>query len=147
MEKNRIRLDDLPKRNLFSVPDEYFDDLPQRIQARVSKSAPVRQPAFTISWNWQRTIVSLASVSLVVFLIFQTMPRKQGALGTELLSTVETEAIVDYLHSQNLTAFDIEQLSKIAVSERPDSAVMQELNVSDEDIRLQLQSEDLEEAL
>jgi hypothetical protein len=146
MEKQRVILDDLPKKHLFAVPEGYFDELPQRVQARVAKPAP--RPAFTMSWNWQRTVASLASVGLVVLLIFESMPRKQGALGTDVLSTVENEAIVDYLHNQNLTPFDLQdQLDKAAVLPSGAAVGVQQLNVSEHDILEHLENQKVDEVL
>lgn len=146
MEKKRINLEDLPRTNPFSVPENYFDELPQRVQARVTKPAPV--PAFTISWSWQRTVAAVAGAGLVVALIFQTLPRKQGALGTEVLSTVENAAIVDYLNAQNLTPFDLqESLDKTAALPSGAAAGVEQLNVSDHDILEHLQTENVEDVL
>ncbi len=144
MEKKRVALDDIPKKALFSVPEGYFDELPQRVQTRVAKPSP----AFTISWNWQRTLASLASVGLVAVLVFQSMPRKQGALGTEMLTTVENAAIVDYLHNQNLTPFDLEDQAGSMAVVKPGTVVgVQQLNVSDNDILEHLETQNLDDVL
>lgn len=146
MEKRRINLENLPRTNRFSVPENYFDELPQRVQARVTKPAPA--PAFTISWSWQRTVASLVGVGLVAVLLVETLPRKQGALGTEVLSTVENAAIVDYLHAQNLTPFDLEEsLDKTASLPSGAAVSVEQLNVSDRDILEHLKTEHVEDAL
>lgn len=146
MEKKRINVEDLPRTNPFSVPENYFDELPQRVQARVTKPAPV--PALTISWSWQRTVAAVAGVGLVVALLFETLPRKQGALGTDVLSTVENAAIVDYLNAQNLTPFDLEEpLSRSAALPSGSAVGIQQLNVSDHDILEHLQTENVEDVL
>lgn len=146
MEKKRITLDELPRKNPFAVPEHYFDELPQRIQTRATRPAPT--PAFTISWNWQRTVASLAGAGLVVALLFETLPRKQGALGTETLSTVENTAIVDYLYAQNLTPFDLEEsLGKMAPLPSGAAVGVEQLNVSDRDILEHLKTENVEDVL
>jgi len=146
MEKKHITLDALPRKNPFVVPETYFDELPQRVQARVTRPTPA--PVFTISWNWQRTVASLAGAGLVVALLFETLPRKQGALGTETLSTVENAAIVDYLNAQNLTPFDLEEsLNKTAALPSGAAVGVEQLNVSNRDIVEHLESADLDEVL
>lgn len=146
MEKKRINLEDLPRTNPFSVPENYFDELPQWVQARVNGPAPA--PAFTISWSWQRTVASLVGVGLVAVLLVETLPRKQGALGTDVLSTVENAAIVDYLNTQNLTPFDLEEpLTRSAALPSGSTVGIQQLNVSDRDILEHLQTENVEDVL
>lgn len=146
MEKKRINLEDLPRVNPFSVPENYFDELPQRVQARVNGPAPA--PSFTISWSWQRTVASLAGVGLVAVLLVETLPRKQGALGTEVLSTVENAAIVDYLNTQNLTPFDLEEsLPKTVALPSGAAASVEQLNVTDRDILEHLKTENVQDVL
>ena len=42
------KLEDIPKQNIFEVPDGYFDKLPSVIQARIAKPEPKfwQLPAF-----------------------------------------------------------------------------------------------------
>ena len=36
-----MKLEDIKKKNIYSVPDKYFDQLPTRIQSRVNEKKPV----------------------------------------------------------------------------------------------------------
>ncbi|MCY7350729.1 MAG: hypothetical protein LH606_08675 [Cytophagaceae bacterium] len=144
MKKERINLDDLPRKQPFSVPEGYFDTLPQRIQAQVVAPAP----AFRFHLSWQRVSVSLAAFSLVAVLIWQTLPPKQGSLGTDAISQVSNETILEYLTTQNLTPYDlVDHLDQVSILTSGEGAVLQQLNITDEDILHHLKTEDLEDVL
>src|SRR5438128_85467 len=99
-DKNVIRLDELDadhplRQDPFRAPDDYFNDLPMQIQARIQAQKPA--PAFTMSWSWQRSVASLAGAGLVAALVWVTLPERQETLGQETLSSVSNEAIASYL--------------------------------------------------
>lgn len=144
MKKNRISLEDIPNNPPFSVPDGYFEALPQRIQARAVKPAPALRPNLI----WQRVTVSLAAFSLVAVLIWQTLPPKQGSLGADAISQVGDEIILEYLVTQNLTPYDlVDHLNQSTTITPADGAALQQLDVSEEDILQHLKTADLEEVL
>lgn len=150
MEKKRIRLEDLPKKEIFRTPDRYFDELPSIIQAKVVKPTP--EPAFTFSWTPRRTWLSLASASLIALLVWLTYPTRQESLGEDTLSQVNDQEIINYLKAQNINHLDIaEQFSikeKVGVkTETTDTLLLQHLDVSDEEILQQLDPEDVQDVI
>ena len=43
------KLEDIPKKEIFDVPDGYFEKLPGKIQARISGSVPFTEPKVKLS--------------------------------------------------------------------------------------------------
>lgn len=136
-ENNPFRLDELPpehplRQPPFTVPDGYFDHLPARVQARVSRRT---KPAFTVSWSWQRTAASLAGASLIAILIWQTLPQRQESLGREALTGVSDEVIAAYLDDQGIDANELADSQQLHSSLGNDTTAIQYLNVKPADIQ------------
>jgi hypothetical protein len=135
--KNPFRLDELPpehplRQQPFSVPDGYFDQLPTRVQARITRRS---KPAFSISWTWQRTAASLAGASLIAVLIWQTLPQRQESLGSEALTGVSPEVIAAYLDDQGVDANELADSQQLHQSLGSDTTAIQYLNVKPADIQ------------
>lgn len=134
---NYFRLDELPpehplRQQPFTVPDGYFDQLPSRVQTRVTRKPT---PAFSISWSWQRTVASLAGASLIAVLVWQTLPQRQESLGSETLSGVSRETIAAYLDDQGVDPYEMADSQQIRSSLGSDTTTVQELNVEPADIQ------------
>ncbi len=145
-----IRLDELPidhplREVPFMVPDGYFDSLPGRIQARVTATRP--EPAFRISWSWQRTVASVAGLSLIAVLVWQTLPQRQESLGAGALSGVSADAIAAYLDEQGVNPADLTDPVLMQKSLGADSTTIQFLNVNPTEIRQHIDREALSETL
>jgi len=137
MEKNRIRLDDLKKETPFSVPDGYFEKLPQIIQSRIV-SEPVRQPL--IRWSWQRSLGLVSAMAMIFVLIWVTVPERQGSLGQGPLSDISDASIVDYLEDQNISYYDLSEHHVVQKAFDTDSTVLNYLDDMDENfLRQQIQ--------
>ena len=136
-DTNEFRLDELPPEHRmrqlpFVTPDGYFDALPSRVQARVIRQS---KPAFSISWSWQRTASSLAGVSLIALLVWQTLPQRQESLGSEALAGVSNEVITNYLDEQGINAYQLADGQQLHSSLGNDTTAIQFLNVQPTDIQ------------
>jgi hypothetical protein len=131
MDKKRIRLDDLKRETLFSVPEGYFDKLPQMIQSRIP-AEPVRQPL--VSWSWRRSVGLVSAMALILVLVWVTVPERQGSLGQEPLSGISDASIVSYLEEQDLSYYDLSEHKVVQKAFDTDSTVLNYLDGLDDDI-------------
>jgi hypothetical protein len=129
MEKNRIRLDDLKKEVPYTVPDDYFEKLPQIIQSKIV-SKPVGSPV--IRWSWQRSLGLVSAMSLILVLIWVTVPERQGSLGQEPLSDISDASILNYLEDQNISYYDLSEQKVIQKAFETDTTVLNYLDGMDE---------------
>lgn len=151
MNETPFSLDHLPKRDVFQTPEGYFDHLPSRIQARAVASSRQRTPLLT----WRRTWLSLGGASLVAALVYLSIPNRQENLGQETLSTVGSADIVGYLNERNLTSHDLNFLLKTSSDETGATPIqsmdtlspVQQLDVTEEDIRQHLTPEDVRDLI
>lgn len=136
MDKDRIRLDDLKKEIPFSVPEGYFEKLPQIIQSRIP-SEPIRKPM--VGWSWQRSVALASAMALILVLVWVTVPERQGSLGQEPLSNVSDASIVDYLEDQNISYYDLSEHKVVQKAFDTDSTVLFYLDdMDDEFLRQQI---------
>ncbi|SDE26441.1 hypothetical protein SAMN04487996_104203 [Dyadobacter soli] len=131
MDKKRIRLDDLKRETPFSVPEGYFDKLPQMIQSRIP-AEPVRKPL--VSWSWQRSVGLAAASALILVLVWVTVPERQGSLGQEPLSGISNASIVSYLEDQDLSYYDLSEHKVVQKAFESDSTVLNYLDGLEDDI-------------
>lgn len=94
------RLEDIPKKQIFRVPENYFDQLPARIQLRIGNTRVARpEPAF------RRAMLYAVPVLLVALALFYFHEPKPDAAG--ILTTVDTEDLIIYLHESDITTDDL----------------------------------------
>lgn len=148
MEQNRFRLDDIPKARPPKTPDHYFEDLPQRIQARIQEKQKAEK-VFSIRWSPRRTWMSVGAAAVVAVLTYFSWPTRQDSIGTESLSQVRADDIISYLkQQQNLSLQDLSDAAQNqyfldSLNARP----LQNLKVSRKDILDQVPIEDLEDII
>lgn len=136
MDNKRIRLDDLKKEMPFSVPDGYFDKLPQIIQSRIV-SEPARKPL--VGWSWQRSVSLVSAMALILVLVWVTVPERQGALGEGPLTDISDASIVAYLEDQDISYYDLSEHKVVQKAFDTDSTILNYLDDMDSDfIRQQL---------
>ncbi|WP_342082986.1 hypothetical protein [Dyadobacter sp. OTU695] len=131
MDKKRIRLDDLKRETPFSVPEGYFDKLPQMIQSRIP-AEPVRKPL--VSWSWQRSVGLAAASALILVLVWITVPERQGSLGQEPLSGISNASIITYLEDQDISYYDLSEHKVVQKAFESDSTVLNYLDGLEDDI-------------
>ncbi|WP_031530426.1 hypothetical protein [Dyadobacter crusticola] len=137
MDKGRIRLEDIRKEVPFSVPEGYFDKLPQQIQSRIP-AEPARKPV--ISWNWQRVTGLVSAMAIILILVWVTVPERQGSLGQEPLSGVSNASIINYLEEENISYYDLSEHKVVQKAFDTDSTVLYYLDGLDDNlIRQQIQ--------
>ncbi len=89
------KLDDIPKKNVFSTPDGYFDNLPGIIQARIAKKEKVHSPVGTFSMALRYAIPVLA-IGIVLFFVFRQTD-EMTSNPERLLAEVSAEELTNYL--------------------------------------------------
>jgi len=142
MDNKRIRLDDLKREVPFTVPEDYFDKLPQQIQARIP-SEPVRKPV--IGWSWQRSLGLVSAMALILTLVWVTVPERQGSLGQEPLSDISNASIISYLEDQDMSYYDLSEHKVVQKAFDTDSTVIYYLDGLEDDILRQQIQESISE--
>lgn len=88
------KLEDIPKTNIYQVPEGYFDRLPGVIQARVATPEPVR---------WFMPILKLAGPVAIILVAATVWFNVQTEKSIEdQLSSIQTEQLELYLENGDL---------------------------------------------
>ena len=96
------KLEDIPKKHPFEVPDGYFDRLPEIIQARVAEKTETREskPYFRYALQYALPVFILA-VAAIYFI-----PAKPQDVDS-LLASVSTEELVSYLEQTDISTEEL----------------------------------------
>lgn len=139
MKNEKFDLGNLPKENIFKVPENYFENLTSRIESQTSTQSKI---VSLTRWTKKRTWSSVAACLAIAVLGYFTLMPMQDSLGNEVLAGVQNKEIVNYLIQENLDQTDVaEHFDNAKIAKFKDSDLMDNLKVSDKDI---LQSIDLE---
>ncbi|MEQ9426027.1 MAG: hypothetical protein RJQ09_16495 [Cyclobacteriaceae bacterium] len=108
MEKKRIKLDELKKDSFFEVPERYFDELPSKIQSRVSTSSS--KPA--VGWHavpvlkWAMAAVPVIAVA-IYFFVAQPISPPISSSAEEMLAQIENDELIAYLELSDASTEDL----------------------------------------
>lgn len=97
------KLEDIPKKEIFNVPDDYFAKLPQSIHARTisQKKGRLQQPLFSAALRYG--IPALLLFVCITLWLNRTVPSDSESI----LALVPTEDLVAYLNDTDLTTDEL----------------------------------------
>lgn len=95
------KLEDIPKKNIFEVPEGYFEKLPGIIQARVIKPEPVRIWVTSLKY-------ALPVLAIMAFGIFWFSGNSEKSFD-EQLASIQTEQLIAYLNDADLQIDDLSE--------------------------------------
>jgi hypothetical protein len=97
------KLEDIPKKEIFEVPEGYFEKLPGIIQARVSE----RQSSLQFSFARFSIRYVLPAFLLIAGATFWFTKISLATDAETLLADIETEALVAYLDDSDLSTDEL----------------------------------------
>ena len=99
-----MKLEDIPKKEIFNVPDGYFDTLPSKIQSRIDAGSSSSQEAFVFRYKLQYVIPFLALLAVGIFWM-----SKNGASpdAETILASIETEDLIAYLNESEVATDEV----------------------------------------
>ena len=104
MQKLPTKLDQLDKNPPFSVPEGYFDELPDRIMERVGqREIRVVEP----EWSMRKTLLASAASILVLMMVWFAYPRQQHSIGVEPFQEISKQSIEYYLQEESPFQVDL----------------------------------------
>jgi len=94
------KLEDLPRKADFKVPDKYFDELPTRIQARINagKSTPAFVPRFALRY-------ALPLIGLIAIGLFWYNQSNQSI--TDELAKIDEAQLSFFIDDPDLTSEEL----------------------------------------
>ncbi len=150
METNKIhkkpfKLESIPKKDMFSVPDGYFDKLPTLIQTKAIESTN-KKPFFATA-----SVLRLAIPSLLILIVagyfgykFQHNPARLDAKIELMLADISTEEMVSYLDETDLSSEDLLELVSFEGEKIDDFSTNLE-SISNEELELLMNDFEIED--
>ena len=135
------KLEDIPKKEIFKVPEGYFEGLPSRIQARI-ETGPVKEPSFVFRYKLQ---YALPVVALLAVGIYWFGAASQPQDVESLLASVQTEDLVAYLNESDITTDDLIEGGEFNSTDLEEiESEVYDLQLGDEDLDIDLEDLDIE---
>jgi hypothetical protein len=98
-----MKLEDLPKKEIFTVPDGYFEKLPGVIQARVAAPSKAARPVLRYTLQYALPVVVLLAAG-----IFWFAPATTSSTQAEtLLADVNTEDLIAFLNDTDISTDEL----------------------------------------
>lgn len=139
METPENKLKNLKHKQLFTVPDGYFDKLPGRVQDKIVTSERRTTFKFPVIMKYALPIITLA---IVVIFWMQRYNVNTTQDVHQLLSEIPTVDIIDYLEDSDLSLAEI--IESIDQDGNVFDNYMNELDtISEEDLDVYLEDYEL----
>lgn len=135
------KLDDIDKKEVFQVPEGYFEDLPMRIQKRVDSEKPVTRQQFIPKWG----LALASSIALIVTFVF--VFNNNGPSPEDMLAEVSQDELVAYLEQMELDEYEIASAfdEDMEIFETEDTNVLDGIDLGEDAIDDVLLEYDLED--
>ena len=125
------KLEEIGKKDIFKVPDGYFEDLPTIIQSRVAE----KDKTWVLSWlNGFKYALPVLAFVVTVLWFFKPTPSQSPE---QILASINTEDIADYLSTMEINNDDLLEIidySRI----NPDSLSFEESRIITDDASIDL---------
>lgn len=132
------KLEDIPKKNIFEVPEGYFEKLPGAIQARVADTGSQPRSFFIPVLKYAGPVLAVLVAGLLWF--------SQPSTLNEELEEIQTEQLVAYLSDSDLQTDDLVDAVTWSEDDLMDleETVFSSFKGMDEDLDILLEEYDLQ---
>ena len=126
------KLEEIPKKEVFKVPEGYFENLPGIIQARVTQQHNRQEaaPVFMFALKYALPVIVVFALGLFWFTGKDEVPTAES-----ILASIQTDDLVAYLDEDDLTTEEL--LEDVSLTDE-DAAVIEgavyELGLGDENV-------------
>lgn len=114
-----MKLEDINKDNIYKVPDNYFENFPERLQKRIEESEQQKKvPVIRL-----RQIINIAAAAVIlVFAIYGITKINDNSVSVDqILSEISSEELVNYLLESDMTTDEfLESLDMSVIASKND---------------------------
>lgn len=130
-----MNLDDINKKNIFKVPDQYFDEFPGRLQKRIREESDKGTGKLISFPSFIR--VAVAASVLILITLFMFLLQNNHPSVEELLADVPTESLIAYLEESDMSVDELmESIDVRLITSEED--LLEPTVIPDEDINEEL---------
>lgn len=126
------RLEDIPKKEIFTVPDGYFERLPSVIQSRLAEH---NQPSWKTSPFFRYSVRYAIPLLVLLAIGFFWYTRQPGTNAEAILASIETEDLMVYLQESDLSTEELMDHVPLDATDADDiQDAVYELNFGDHEL-------------
>jgi hypothetical protein len=127
------KLEDIPKKEIFTVPDGYFETFPGIVQSRVAER---NQPSLKTSPVFRYSVrFAIPLLVLLAVGVFWYTRQPGGTDAETILASVETEDLMVYLQESDLSTEELMDHLPLDADDADDiHDAVYELNFSDNEL-------------
>lgn len=112
-----MKLEDIPKKEIFTAPEGYFDTLPGVVQARVAKETRTTRTV----WQYSVRYALPSVLVLVAGIVWYT---RQASSPQDILAGVATDELISYL--EETETLSTEELLDIDLLDADDAQAIEQ---------------------
>ena len=94
-------LEDIPKKQFFTTPEDYFDKLPGKIQSRISTAKKGAERKLVLMYALRYALPLVVIAGLIFF--YNSSPSD----AETILASVDTEELINYLQESGMTTEEV----------------------------------------
>ncbi len=136
------KLEDIDKKNIFKVPEGYFEELPSIIHSRVSKPSSQATPWFTFALRY--ALPACVFILAVVWYYNNQTQSTQTQDVEEMLASIDTNSLIEYLDEREISLNDLLDTYEVTMEDVDEIETIAYPDISDEDFNIMLNPYDLE---
>jgi hypothetical protein len=136
------KLEDIEKKNIFKVPDGYFEELPSIIQARVSKPASERSPFFR--YALQYALPACVFIIALAWFYNNQIQVTQPQNAEEMIASIDTDQLISYLEDTEFSLDDLLETYELSDEDMDEIEIATYPDITDEDLDIMLEEYDFE---
>jgi len=124
-----MKLEDLNKDNIFKVPDNYFENFPDRLQKRIEeKENHKKVPVIRL-----RSIINMAAAAaILIFAIYGITKINDNKTSVDqLLSEISSEELVNYLVESEISTDEFLESLDVSIIASTEDPISDEFNPSE----------------
>lgn len=110
--KKHTRLSDIPRRDPFKTPEGYYDNLEQRIHARIDQRPEARVFGLRVSLVKYATLGIAASIAAILIFLPGRQSDTSSPTAAELISKISGEECLAYLQHSDVAIEDLLSISE-----------------------------------
>ncbi|RFS18094.1 hypothetical protein [Emticicia sp. C21] len=139
-----VRVESIERKNIFEVPASYFHELPGRILSKTQEETKV----IKVNW-WQkgRTMWAAAASIVLIIGLGLSVPLFSKSDSESAMESLSKDEISSYLATQDLGLLEYEAITTNTsiLPKEAETKIIDDLNINKKDILEHLESQDLEE--
>ena len=124
-----MKLEDINKDNIFKVPDNYFENFPERLQKRIEETEQQKKtPVIRL-----RTIINVAAAAIILMFVIYgiTLINDNSTSADQILSEISSEDLVNYLVESDMSTDEFLENLDISVLASTEDPIIEEFIPSD----------------